>query len=133
MSCMLSWLADDRDSTCCPSRLTECAPNYTISNRILFHFYHVTHYTSISFFVTMTQKSFRCFIRVTVRNLSNRIRKCLSITIIIHDNYLYQIMTMTPDAYEKYFSLSTNISVAIKFSQRWYCTKDSWKNKTFIF
>ena len=25
------------------------------------------------------------------------------------------------------FSLSTNISVAIKFSQRWYCTKDSWK------
>ena len=51
----------------------------------------------------MTQKSFRCFIRVTVRNLIIRIRKCLSITLIIRDNYLYQHMTMTPDAYEKYF------------------------------
>ena len=56
MSCMLSWLADDHDSTWCPPRLTEFAPNYSIWNCILSHFYYVTHYTSLSAFVTMTQK-----------------------------------------------------------------------------
>ena len=126
MSCMLSWLADDRDSTCCFSRITECALNYSIRNLILslllrdplfINLFFRDHDTKIiSVFYTCNHlKSYSSYPQMSYYNKYHTWQLSLS----THDHDIRCLREL--------FSLSTNISVAIKFSQRWYCTKGSWK------
>ena len=124
---MLSWLADDRDSTCCPSRF----------NRICSQLFNKQSYSaslllrdSLHINLCFPDHDTKIFSVFYTYNCPKSNLSCPKMS-FYNTYYTWQLSLSTHDhdtrCLWEIFSLSTNISVAIKFSQRWYCTKDSWK------